>query len=585
MNLKGRGKNKFGIGAKVYLYYGEQIQLIEQQPARGYQSSTSPIIHFGLGNKASIDSVKVIWQNGKIEVKVNVQANQNLTFYQKDANYENRQLAIAEPIFQEVESLLEFVHNQPKVNDFKRQPLMVNAKSFEGPCMAQGDVNGDGKEDILIGGGVGQAAQLFMGRQNGFENQNIPDFNIHKSSDDTEAIFFDANNDSALDLYIGGGGYHNFSDVDQALQDRFYLNDGVGNFTWVQDGLPEKFVSTGAVAEADINDDGFTDLFVGGFVVPGRYPEIPESAILINDGSGKFVDQTSEICPEIQQIGMVSDVHWVDLDGDGNKELCIAGHWMPLSIFSKSNGKLVEVTGQYFDGSYSGLWNVLLLEDINSDGRIDLIAGNLGENAQIKATFDQPAELYFKDFDNNGIVDPILLFYMQGVSYPYVTRKELASQIGLMENRFPTFESFADATISDVFSENELQGVNRLQINTLQTTMFLQNEEGKFDQASLPIEVQYSPVYTISTLDYNSDNQIDLLLCGNINQARIRLGKYDANYGLLLTGSSNGTFETIPQYKSGFKLVGDVRSSMQVGQSWIFGMNGQGARCYELDAK
>ncbi|MCK5207285.1 MAG: VCBS repeat-containing protein, partial [Cyclobacteriaceae bacterium] len=283
VKLNGRRKNKFGHGAKVYLYHGDQLQMLEQQPARGYQSSVSTILHFGIGKINLIDSLKVEWQGGISQTKKNIPANKTIVLKEVDATPNIVKPPASQPIFKEVPSSIKFTHAENDLNDFKRQPLMLNAKSFEGPCMAKADINRDGLEDVFIGGGGGQTGSLFFQTESGFRKQHTTTFDNYKASDDVDAVFFDANNDGFPDLYVCSGGYHNFLQDDANLQDRLYINDGSGGFRKSERGLPAMLISSGCVTVNDVNEDGFHDLFVGGFVIPGRYPEIPTSALLIND--------------------------------------------------------------------------------------------------------------------------------------------------------------------------------------------------------------------------------------------------------------------------------------------------------------
>jgi hypothetical protein len=585
IKLKGSRKNRFGMGAKVYVYSDGQLQMLEQQTAKGYQSSVTPVLHFGLGEISQLDSVKVIWLGGMSETKTNISSGQTIEFNQENAGEKYVRPIYPESIFSEVKSPVDFTHKNPALNDFKRQPLMLNAKSFEGPCMASGDINNDGLEDLFIGGGPGQAGKVFVRAGTSFREIKTDAFYADRKSDDVDALFFDANGDGHVDLYVCSGGYHNYRSDDNALEDRLYLNNGRGRFIKAENAIPENRTSSGSVAAGDVNRDGSIDLFVGGFVVPGRYPEIPSSALLINDGQGKFSNQTKAFAPQLEKAGMVSDAKWEDLNSDGNQELILAGLWMPITIYGTKDEKFIDQTEVYFSKRYSGFWNELLIDDFNYDGKPDIVAGNLGKNSQMQATFSEPADLYFKDFDNNGSIDPIICFHIQGTSYPYVTRKELIAQIPRMEQKFPTFESYANATIRHVFTSPELKDAGHLVANHATTSYFEQNAEGVYVERSLPIEAQYAPIYTINSFDFNEDGHKDLLLCGNINNARIRFGKYDANYGLLLQGDGNGEFQTVVQYRSGFKLKGDVRSSILLNDMILFGINNQNIKAYKLNKK
>ncbi|MDR3694486.1 VCBS repeat-containing protein [Mucilaginibacter sp.] len=587
VNLKGADKNSQGIGAKVMIYTGSKKQYLEQMPTRGYQSSVSPILHFGLGKDKKIDSLRVIWQRGKTQLLQGVKADQQITLNEKDAAF----IGIIkpkkeEPLFTEVKSPITYHEPANTINDFKRQPLLVNPLSFSGPCIVKGDVNGDGLEDIYLGGENGKAGSLYIGQKGGgFALKAEAAFEADKASTDASAVFFDANGDGKPDLYVCSGGYGDFTPDDPLLQDRLYINDGKGNFVKSNNALPKMLSSKSCVKVADINGDGYPDLFVGGRVIPGRYPEAPQSYILVNDGKGHFTDQTLQYNASLKNIGMVTDAAWVDMNGDKKPDLIIVGEWMPITVFENINGKLVDATAKYFDKKYSGWWNCLQVSDINHDGHPDIVAGNLGLNSQCKASDNEPAEMYFKDFDDNGSVDPILCFYIQDKSYPFVTRDELLDQLSVMRGRFPDYKSYADATIDQIFTPDEMKGAKHLAANYLSTACFISNIKGQLHEVPLPLQAQYSPVYTITTLDYDHDGKDDLLLCGNIKNTRIRFGKYDANYGVLLKGDGNGHYTYIPQQQSGFKLQGDVRGVLQIDNKLLFSINQNGIKTYQYKTR
>jgi hypothetical protein len=582
LKLNGAGKNTEGIGAKVTIYTKNKKQYLEQMPSRGFQSSVSPILHFGLGKDNEVDSLRIVWQQGKQQVVKKIKANQQLTLDEKSALNGSEALKNLKPIFAEVPSPVANLQEKNKLNDFKRQPLMVNPLSFSGPCMIKGDINADGLEDVYIGGGAGKPGTIYIQQAGGkFDIKPEPALEADKKSTDADAVFFDANGDGKPDLYVCSGGYDNYTPDDALLQDRLYLNDGKGNFTKVKEALPAMRSSKSCVRVADINADGHPDLFVGGRVIPGRYPETPQSYILINDGKGHFTDETVKYNSGLQHIGMVTDAAWVDMNGDKKPDLVLVGEWMPVTVLINENGKLVNNTRAYFDKPSSGWWNKILVSDFNHDGHPDLIVGNQGLNTQCKASDNEPAEMYYKDFDDNGAVDPIFCFYIQHNSYPYVSRDELLEQISMMRPRFPDYKSYADATLTDIFTPVELKDAGHLQANNLATTYFLSDGKGKLHSSPLPLQVQSSPVFTITGLDYDHDGNQDLLLCGNINRARLRLGKYDANYGILLKGDSKGHFEYVPQLQSGFKLWGDVRSVIEINQTLLFGINQQGVKAYK----
>jgi len=581
VNLKGANKNTQGIGAKVIIYAAGKKQYLEQMPTRGYESTVSAVLHFGLGSAKQLDSLRIIWQSGKAQVVKSIKANQLITLSEKDATAPYIAQNAVKPLFTEVPSPVKYHSTASLVNDFKRQPLLVNPLSYGGPCMAKADVNRDGLEDVFIGGDNSNPGTLYLQQKNGgFTIKKEADFEAHKASTDAAAVFFDANNDGKPDLYVCAGGYHNYMPNDPALQDRLYINDGSGNFTESINALPKMTGSKSCVKAADINGDGYPDLFVGGRVVPGRYPETPESYVLVSDGKGHFTDETSKLNPSLKKIGMVTDAAWADMNGDNKPDLVVVGEWMPITVFENNNGKLTDASDKYFDKKYAGWWNCLTVSDVNHDGHPDLIAGNMGLNTQCKATDREPAEMYYKDFDDNGSIDPILCFYIQHKSYPYVSRDEMLDQISMMRGRFPDYNSYADVTIDKIFTPEEMKGVGHLSANCLSTMCFVSNNKGKLRPLLLPLQTQYAPVFAITTLDYDKDGDTDLLLCGNISHARVKFGKYDANYGVLLKGNGSGTFNYIAQQKSGFKLPGDVRSVLKINDLYLFGINGMGLKAY-----
>lgn len=583
LKLKGEGGNTQGIGAKVTVYQGGRQQYIEQMPTRGYQSSMSPRLHLGLGASATIDSLRIVWPTGKQQLLVSPKADQLLTLQEKEAQSRVSTPAVPDGLFQEIKSPLPFTDPANLVNDFKRQTLLVNAQSFSGPSMARADVNGDGRDDVFVGGNVDQAGSLFIQQPNGqFTLLAQPAFEADKGGFDTDAIFFDANADGKPDLYVCRGGYGNVLPDDSRLQDRLYLNDGKGHFTKSPDALPTMLSSKSCVRVTDCNADGKPDLFVGGRVVPGRYPEAPRSYLLINDGKGHFTDQTAQLAPTLAQIGMVTDAAWVDLNADRKPELVLVGEWMPVTVLSWANNQLTDQTNTYFDKPYRGWWNTLLIDDLNNDGKPDLVVGNQGLNTQCRASDQEPAELIYKDFDKNGKIDPILCFYIQGKSYPHPTRDELLDQLGMLRHRFTNYDSYANATLTDVFTSDELSDAQKLTANELRTVCLLSNASGKFTEKVLPLAAQVSPVFTITPLDVNHDGHKDLLVCGNATQVRLRFGRSDANFGLLLQGDGRGNFTAVPQTKSGFQITGDVRRVIPIGNTLLFGINQQPMRAYQL---
>ena len=585
--LKGDAKNSSGIGAKIYLHCKDSLYFQEQQPVRGFQSSMDPSLNFGVGKNQTIDSVVVIWPNDKMQVLTGVKANQALTLTLADANanwtYNNQKPA--EKLF--AEDSLAFVHRENRFNDFNTQALLPNYLSRQGPCMAKADVNKDGREDIFIGGAKGQPGQLFIQSANGkFVGKQQPAVAKDSSCEDVAAEFFDADGDGDLDLAVGSGGYE-FSENDPLLEDRLYINDGSGNFSRRKDAFAKTYISTGCIRAADIDGDGDIDLFIGGRLVPGRYPVIPESKLFINDGKGNFTDGTQTVASGLQQIGMVTDALWTDLDNNRQPDLVVVGEWMPIKVFINKNGKLEDASSAYIKFPSNGWWNAILAEDFDGDGDSDLVIGNLGNNAQFTASEKEPARMYYKDFDGNGSIDPIFCYYIDGVEYPALSMDDLTGQLPGLKKKFLKYSTYATATINDVLDKENFQDAKVLTANLLATT-YLQNDgPNGFMVKKLPVEAQYSPVYALAAVDANKDGKMDLVAAGNNIWTRIRFSRYDANHGMLFTGDGKGGFTYMPQWTSGFKLRGDIRSLQQVGNDehtrLIFGINDSKTRIYNLE--
>jgi hypothetical protein len=587
VRLIGAGMNTVGIGAKLWLYDKGRLQYLEQEPAQGYESCVSPILHFGLGASAAADSLRIVWPTGREQTLRGVIADRVIVLDEKDAAPAMKApadlisamglAADSKPMFREVASPVPVKPRPAVINDFKRQPQLVSALSYSGPCMARGDVNGDGIDDLFVGG----TGKIFLGRRDGgMTAVPVPALSADSASIDADALFIDVNGDGHADLYVASGGYHQFQPDDTSLQDRLYLGDGKGHFTRSPTGLPSMRVAKSCVRAADVNGDGIPDLFVGGRVIPGQYPLAPASYLLIGDGRGHFSDRTAELAPALRSLGMVTDAAWADLDGDGKPELVVVGEWMPVKVFKVEKGHLEDRSGAFFNREYCGWWNRLMIEDLDKDGKPEIVIGNLGQNSQCRADEQHPAELYYKDFDGNGTIDPVLCTYIGDTSYPFMTRDELIQQVSNMSQKFPDYKSFADARLTDIFPETALAGSGHLRAGCLKTMLFKQGADGRFHELPLPVEAQYSPVYAIRALDADGDGNKDLLLCGNDAHTRLRWGKYDANYGVLLKGDGRGGFRYVGQPESGFHLRGDVRSVVEWRGMLLFGVNGEGVRAY-----
>jgi hypothetical protein len=559
IKLSEDSKNRHAIGAKVQVFIGDQVQTLIVNPYRGYQSSVTTALHFGLGENTSVDSIDVFWPNGSFSKKYKTPANQVLEISLGEEEKVNRGLSPqAKSLLVEGKSIS--IPRGKRVNDYKRQPLLINPISENGKAMVLADFNGDQLLDIYVGAGAGASGSLYFQTSSGdFKQSDSQVFQASASSEDSDAVAFDANGDGYLDLYVASGGVYDFDSDDARLRDRLYINDGKGNFSIDTEAIPKEAFVTGTVLWADFNKDGFEDLFVGGRVIPGQFPTHPGARLFINTGKGKFIDKTKDLAPTFSSLGMLTDSGWADLNEDGNEELILVGEAMPVTIYSYQNAHWVDQTSVYFNEPQVGLWNDLTLADWDGDGEIEILAGNLGLNSQIKASSNQPAEILYKDFDNNGSIDAFLGYFIKSTKYPAANRDEILGQVNFLKKRYLDFKSFSNLTMDELFTSEERIGSTSITINNLSTSYFVRDSSGKFQAKALPLELQFSPVYASIAMDVNQDGILDMVLGGNTSYSKLYFGRYDANQGLILIGNGKGDFKVLPKLQSGFSLGGMVR--------------------------
>ena len=569
--LKGESGNTQAIGAKVTVKNMGKFIYLEQMPMRGYLSTVDPRPNLGLGALTMVDSLIIEWPDGQTTLKTNVSADQTLTLYQKDADAKS--VHIVDPVssqhkyFEDIskENRINFVHKESDFNDFEREPLLYQMMSTEGPRMCKGDVNGDGLDDIYICGAKGQAGALMLQNKNGtFESIDKELFEADKISEDMDCAFFDADGDGDLDLYVASGG-NEFPESSSALADRLYINDGKGHFVKSDQILPAgKYESTSCVRPADYDKDGVMELFVGIRLKPFEYGVPCNGYLLENDGRGHFTDVTSRVAPELINIGMIRDMLWEDVDGDGDPDMIIAGDWMGLKVFINENGKFKEKKDAFGPDKTEGWWNCLAAGDFNGDGHIDFIAGNHGLNSRFKASPGKPVSMYVNDFDLNGTVEQIICTYDGDKSYPLALKHDLTRQIPELEKKYPDYKMYKDQQITDIFTPEQLKSSIHLDVNLLETSLFINDGTGHFTREPLPVEVQFSPVYAAAVGDFNNDGNADILLGGNLYNVKPELGRYDASYGSFLIGDGKGGFSYMPAKSSGFHLDNEVRNILEV---------------------
>lgn len=569
VKLQGNDRNTFGLGARVTVYVQSSASTRTMSPTRGFQSSAEPMLFFGLGASPSADSLRVQWPSGLTQTVTNVVAGQTLVLQERNGVREVNHPRPASQSTWIAQSALPYRYTENEFNDFNQQNLLYRMHSRQGPALAAADVNGDGATDFFVGGASGRAGVIFVQAGNTFRILPQQIFDSDAASEDVDAVFFDADGDGDQDLYVASGGSE-FQADDAALQDRLYRNNGKGQFTKAI--LPEMKTSTGCVSVADWDGDGDIDIFAGGRIVPGAYPQAPRSYLLQNDGTGKFTIATADVCPDLSQPGMVTDAKWTDLNADGRQDLVVVGEWMPIKVFVNENGKLRDRSELYVPFPSEGWWNALHIADVNNDGRPDLIVGNEGFNSQVKVSAGQPATLYYADFDNNGSVDPLLEYYIGDKLYPGPTRDELTERLPSMKKKFPDYKSYADATMSDVLTAEQRQSAPTLKAVTF-TTACLINEGDTFRSVPLPVEAQMLPVYAITTCDMNADGNVDLILGGNSTNTAPRFTNGLGNHGTVLVGDGAGHFSRVPATKSGFKVRGDVRALISFDNKIVVGLN------------
>ncbi len=571
-DLKGTAQNTFGIGTKIILRQKGQMQMEEQYLTRGFESSVSPVLSFGVGKDSIIPEIDVIWPDGKEQVLINTPANQSKTLYYKDAG-KMHDFSYTDPLlFSDITRSvhLNYKHVEDTFNEMDQQSLMSHRTpesmlphkmSDLGPCLAVGDVNNDGLEDFYVGGAKGHAGKLFIQTNDGFKDSGDLPWSEDMNCEDVGAAFFDADNDGDLDLYVVSGS-NEYEEGSVNLQDRLYLNDGKGNFKKAKNALPDMTGSGSCVVACDYDGDGDLDLFVGGRQKPGKYPFPATSHILRNDSKPNkvlFTDVTSEVAPQLKNIGMVTDAVFTDVDGDGKPDLVIVGEWMPVKIFKNKGSAFEDMTDRAGLSNETGWWNCVIAGDFDHDGDMDLVAGNLGLNYQYKASKKYPFEIYAKDFDNNGTLDIALGYFYNDTLFPVYGRDRSAIQTPFIRQKFPTYRDFAKATLADVYGSDNLKSALSYKATNFATCYFENKGNGTFIAHPLPNQAQISSVNSIIKEDIDGDGNLDLVIAGNMYGSEIETTRNDASIGLYLKGDGKGNFEPVPYTNSGLLIGGDVR--------------------------
>ncbi|KIA85535.1 VCBS repeat-containing protein [Flavobacterium sp. AED] len=555
VKLKGDNQNKFAIGSVVELFSGKEIIRQELVPSRGFQSSVDYAMTFGIGSK-KIDSLRVIWPNSKFQTikKVVNNTTYNLNVTDAKLNYSLKKQE-SKPFFSEKKATF-LAHKENDYIDFDYEGLISKELSQEGPSLAVADINGDGNDDVFIGGAKGQAGKIYL--NNGNDNYTISDqkdIDSDANYEDTAASFFDVDGDGDQDLFVGSGGNEK---EDQAnYKNRLYLNNGKGVFIKSKTIIPTANSNVSVIAPNDFDNDGDIDVFIGSRSVPGIYGVDPKQLLLENDGKGNFSNATDKKVFKGNELGMIADAVWEDIDNDGKKDLIIVGDWMAPKILKNTGKRLVEYKSNLTE--YSGFWNAVSCVDVNNDGKKDLILGNKGINTSYKASNANPMRLFINDFDDNGTIEQVATRSINGKDFPIHLKKEITTQIPMLKKKNLSYLDYSKKTFQELFAPEILSKTIQKTATIQESIIAINAGNGMFKVKVLPKEVQFSCVNTICTLDVNHDGILDIILGGNQYEFKPQFSRLDSNYGSILLGAKNGIFSWLPYNKSGFFVKGEVK--------------------------
>lgn len=558
--LRGQQKNSQGLGAKIFITLEDGRRIFQEAYfIRGYQSSVEPIFTIGLGEENKLKEVKVLWPDSRVSSLKNISGNQLLEINQKDAKLTiKRETAVNTVVFLEVtaEAGLTFQHKENDYVDFTHQRLLPYQLSRLGGKMAVGDVNRDGNDDVYFGAAAGQTGEIFLGTDDAelIKSLNEQPWNLEEDfqKEDLAATFFDADGDGDLDLYVVSGGNEEAEGSDY-YQDRLYTNDGNGNFTKTIDALPNMRFSGGVVVAGDYDNDGDLDLFVGARLKAQNYPLPPKSVILRNDSRDGKIKFTRALENE---IGMVTDALWVDMDKDSWLDLVLVGEWMPVTVLKNQKGSFKDVTKEFGLEKTSGWWNSLAGGDFDNDGDMDFLLGNAGNNLKFRASKEEPMRIYIQDLNRDGKLDPILTYYIQGKSYPYPSRDEILGQVASLRKEYNTYDKYGKATVDDILKVADVAPHSVLETNTLKSSFLKNNGEGGFKLESLPHRAQFSAVQGFLFDDFTGDGTKNILAAGNFYPYAVNIGKSDASKGFLLDIEKD---ELKVNEINNVRLTGDIR--------------------------
>ncbi len=565
IKFKGEKGNLLGLGNRVYVTTKGETQVQELTLSRGFQSSVAPELHFGIGKYKTIDKLKVVWTNGKTQELNNIAGNQQLTLSFSDASSTNANITSKQPLFQTntTNYFPKYRHQENYFDDFSKQVLLPHQMSAFGPALAVGDVNGDGMDDFFVGGASQYVGSIFLQKSDGFEKQDSTFLENDQASEDVGALFLDAEGDGDLDLYIVSGGYE-FSKNSNYLNDRLYINDGTGAFKKLDTSkIPSLNVSGSKAYPGDFDNDGDSDILVLGRQVPGNYPSPANSYILENiseDNQVEFRIFEKFIPDAFNNLGMATSAVITDFNNDNRQDIIVVGEWMPIRVFKNTKSGFEEVSEEMgLTNDTTGWWWSIQQGDFDEDGDMDYIVGNNGLNYKYKATTDETFDIFVNDFDKDNNEDIVLSYYNDGKQYPLRGRECSSQQIPGIKQKFQNYESFAEATLEDVYTEKSLESSLHYQVKSF-ASIYLENKNGVFIIHKLPIEAQISSINDILINDYDKDGFLDIITAGNLYVSEVETPRNDASYGLFLKGNGKGDFTAVPADQSGLFIPGDVKA-------------------------